>query len=208
MHGKVLWRFKRACIKNDNLWKKRNDAPTYEKNKFYKQQEVCYICKKEFNTDKNDKKAFKQNHKVGDHGYCTGKYLGTTHNICNLRYKISEEIPLVFQKGSTYNYHFIINKLAKELEGKFEYLGENAEEYITFSVPIKKELDNGKTVTYKLKFIDRFRFMSSSLSSLVNNVYEIFSKICRGCREKIKNESVCDFIVLKSNKLHHKCNIF
>ena len=87
-------------------------------------------------------------------------------------------------------------------------MGENAEEYITFSVPIKKELDNGKTVTYKLKFIDSFRFMSSSLSSLVNNVYEIFSKICRGCRERIKNESVCDFIVLKSNKLHHKCNIF
>ena len=29
---------------------------------------------------------------------------------------------------------------------------------LTFSVPIKKELDNGKT--YKTKFIDRLRFMS------------------------------------------------
>ena len=87
-------------------------------------------------------------------------------------------------------------------------MGENAEEYIAFSVPIKKELDNGKTVTYKLKFIDSSRFMSSSLSSLVNNVYEIFSKICRGCRERIKNESVCGFIVLKNNKLHHKFNRF
>ena len=31
---------------------------------------------------------------------------------------------------------------------------------ITFSVPIKKELDNGKkAITYKLNFIDSFRFM-------------------------------------------------
>ena len=31
--------------------------------------------------------------------------------------------------------------------------------FITFSVQIKKELDNGKTITYKLEFIDSFRFM-------------------------------------------------
>ena len=36
------------------------------------------------------------------------------------------------------------------------------EKYITFSVPIKKECDNGKTITHKLKFIDSFRFMSTS----------------------------------------------
>ena len=35
--------------------------------------------------------------------------------------------------------------------------------YITFSVPIKKEIDNVKIITYKIKFIDSFRFMSSSL---------------------------------------------
>ena len=36
------------------------------------------------------------------------------------------------------------------------------EKYITFSVPIKKEGDNGKKVAYKLRFIDSFRFMSTS----------------------------------------------
>ena len=30
----------------------------------------------------------------------------------------------------------------------------------------------GKKTTYKLKFIDRFRFMSSSLSNLVDNLPE------------------------------------
>ena len=39
-----------------------------------------------------------------------------------------------------------------------------------FLVPISKELDNGKTVTYKLKFTDSFRFMSTSPSSLVGNL--------------------------------------
>ena len=38
---------------------------------------------------------------------------------------------------------------------------------MTFSVAIKKELDNGKAMTYKLKFIDSFRFMSTSLPKLV-----------------------------------------
>ena len=33
------------------------------------------------------------------------------------------------------------------------------EKYITFSVPIKKECDNGKTTAYKLRFIDSFRCM-------------------------------------------------
>ena len=51
-------------------------------------------------------------------------------------------------------------------------------------MPIKKELYNSKTMTYKLKFIDRFRVMSSSLSRLVDNLPEIYSNGCRGCRER------------------------
>ena len=49
---------------------------------------------------------------------------------------------------------------------------ENTEKYITFSVPIKKELDNGKSTTNKIKFIDSFRIMSSSLSSFADNLSE------------------------------------
>ena len=70
--------------------------------------------------------------------------MGAAHSICNLRYKTPREIPIIFHNGSTYDYHFIIKQLAKEFEGKFECLGENTEKYITFSVPIKKELDNNK----------------------------------------------------------------
>ena len=38
------------------------------------------------------------------------------------------------------------------------------EKYITFSVPIKKKCGDGKTIAYKLRFIDSFRFMSTSVS--------------------------------------------
>ena len=37
--------------------------------------------------------------------------------------------------------------MAEEFKGQSECLGENTEKYITFSVPIKKEHDNGKTIT-------------------------------------------------------------
>ena len=97
--------------------------------------------------------------KIKDRCHYTGKYRGAAHNICNLKYESPNEIPIVFHDSSTYDYHFIIKELAKEFEGQFECVGENTEKYITFSVPTKKQLDNGKTVTYKLKFIDNFRFM-------------------------------------------------
>ena len=44
----------------------------------------------------------------------------------------------------------------------FECLGENKENYIKFSVPIKKESNEDETIIYRIKFIDSFRFMSAS----------------------------------------------
>ena len=76
--------------------------------------------------------------KVRDHCYCTGKYRGAAHSICNLRYTILKKIPVVFHDGSTYGYHFIIKQLAREFKYYLECLGENTEKYITFYVRIKK----------------------------------------------------------------------
>ena len=71
---------------------------------------------------------------------------------------------------------------------------ENTEKYITFSVPIKKEHDNGKTITHKLKFIDSYRFMQSKLSDLVDNLSEINKKECPKCKGK------CEFIGFKNDR--------
>ena len=51
------------------------------------------------------------------------------------------------------------------------------EKYITFSAPIKKKCSDSKTITHKLRFIDSFRFMSSSLSELVDNMSENYTSI-------------------------------
>ena len=171
---------------------------TNGENESYKKQKVCYICKKIFSTNKNDKNVLKLYHKVRHHCHCTGKFRGAAHSIYNLRYKTPKEIPVVFHNGSTYDQHFIINKLMKEFT-------ENTKKYITFSVPIKKEFDNNKTITYKLKFIDSFRFMSTSLSSLADNLSEIYKKECKVCEERRKIKSVCNFIGLKNNKLNYDC---
>ena len=54
-------------------------------------------------------------------------------------------------------------KLAEECKRYLNCIDENMGKYITFSVTIKKECDDGKTITRKLRFIDSFRFMSTSL---------------------------------------------
>ena len=83
--------------------------------KHEKKQKVCYIWKKEFSTDKNDKNVFKLYHKVRDHCHYIGKCRGAAHSIYNLRYKTPKEIPVVSHNGSTYDYHFIIKRLRKNL---------------------------------------------------------------------------------------------
>ena len=102
---------------------------TGKENKSYEKQKVCYICKKEFSTDENDKNAFKLYHKVRDYCHYAGKFRRAAHSICNLKCKTPKEIPVVFHNGSRYDYHFIINKLAKEFYGQLECLGENTEKY-------------------------------------------------------------------------------
>ena len=178
---------KDQAMKIINYEQKEMIPLTNKEKKSYEKQKVCYICKKEFCTDKNDKSKFKLYKKVRDHCHLTGKFRGAAHCICNLCYKIPKEIPVVFHDGSMCDYHFTIKQLAKEFKGDFECLGGNTKKYITFSAQIYKETENGKTVTYKLKFIDSFRFMSASLSSLVDNLSEINKK------ESI-NESINELI--------------
>ena len=178
-----------------NYERKKMIPLTTKEEIYHNKQKVCYICKKEFNN--NDKKQ----QKVRDHCHYTGKYRGAAHNICNLRYKVPKEIPVVFHNGSTYDYHFIIKELVKEFNGNIECLGKNTEKYITFSVPLKKKIKNKNIeITYKIKFIDSYRFMSSSLSKLVDNLSEgIHNNKCVDCN------SCLDYIKIKNKKLLLKC---
>ena len=121
---------KNLCL---DLRKHATEIINYEKKEMIP---LMLYMQKKFSTNDSDNKY----HKVRDHCHYTGKYRGAAHDICNLRYKIPKEIPVVFHNGSTYHYHFIIKNLAEEFEGEFERLGENTEKYITFSVPLKRKL--------------------------------------------------------------------
>ena len=178
-----------------NYEKKKMIPLTTKEEINHNKQIICFICEKEFDI------RHKKHHKVRDHCHYTGKYRGAAHNICNLKHKIRKEIPIVFNNGSTYDYHFIIKELVKEFEGNFECLSENTEKYITFSAPIKKKIENKNIeITYKIKFIDSYRFMSTSLSKLVDNLSEgIHNNKCLNC------ESYIDYIKTKNEKLILKC---
>ena len=87
-------------------------------------------------------------------------------------------------------------------------MGENAEKYITFSVPIKKEItkidkdgnDKIMKMSYKIKFIDSFRFMSGSLSNLVDDLAEgLHNDKCTDCK------SCLDYMLIKDNQLIFRC---
>ena len=102
---------------------------TKEEEDNYNKENICYICKKDFNNDK-----------VRDHCHFTGKYRRAAHNTCNLRYKIPKNILVIFHNGLTYDYHFIIKEQACEFDGNFECLWENTEKYFFFLFPSKREL--------------------------------------------------------------------
>ena len=98
--------------------------------------------------------------------------------------------------------------MAEEFEGEFECLAENTEKYITFSVPIKKEItkkdkngnDKIAKISYKIKFIDSYRFMSTSLPNLVSNLSEgLHNYRCIDCK------SCLDYMTTKDEQLIFTC---
>ena len=195
---------------------------TKEEEKIYCDQKVCYKCQKGFSID-DDSVALngvtlnKKYNKVRDRCHYTGKYRGAAHNICNFRFKAAKEIPAVFHNGSAYDYHFLIKEQAEEFKGQFKCFGENAEKYISLSVPIKKQItkidkdgnDKIVDISYKIKFIHRFRFKSCSLSKIVDNLSErLHSNKCTD-RKFCHDYMSFNEIAFKDNQLtlkYLKCN--
>ena len=120
--------------------KKEMPKLTQEEQYKHDSSKCCFLHKKSFFKDAKNNYI-----KVRDHCHYTRKRRGAAHKTCHLMYNTPREMPVVFHNGSSYDYHFIIKRLAEEFEGDFECLGENKEKYITFSVPIKKESNKDGT---------------------------------------------------------------
>ena len=145
--------------------------------------EKCHICNKKFITDEFNK-YYKKLRKVKDHDHYTGKYRGAAHSICNLRYSTQRDIVVAMHNGSNYDFHLIIKELAKEFRSDMNCIGKNTEKYMTFSIPLKKQKENGKLITYRLKFIDTARFMMGSLSNHVDNLSELYDCNCENKKDQ------------------------
>ena len=114
---------------------------------------TCHICGKKF--QKTDKI-------VRDHCHLTGNFRGFAHSSpCNLNYKNSFSISVVFHNLGGYDAHFAIRDLSKKYH--ITLLPENKEKYISFMV-----FDNNTNI--KFRFIDSFRFMGFSLDALASNL--------------------------------------
>ena len=96
------------------------------KKKSYQETTECHIYRKrsikKFAKDKN-------HGKVGHHCHYTGKCRRAVQSICNLRFNAPNEIPVIFQNGSNYDYYFLIKQFAKEFEEQIKCLGENTGKY-------------------------------------------------------------------------------
>ena len=133
----------------------------------------CWICNKEFD-DTADEKGYKKNEKVKDHCHYTGRFRGAAHNSCNLKYKKPNFIPVIFHNLSGYDSHLFIKNLGYT-DGNIDCIPNNEEKYISFTkntVVGSYTNKEGKTkpIKHKIRFIDSFKFMSTSLESLVNNL--------------------------------------
>ena len=147
----------------------------------FQNMKECHICKKPFGMDedgvrnvggKNIKKVQIKNVKVRDHCHVTGKYRGAAHTICNLNFKLTDKIPVVFHNLKGYDSHFIMQEIGNIAKNHI-YFDERKNKYSDVNInviPHNMEKYMAFMLGQNLVFIDSFQFMSSSLSNLVNNL--------------------------------------
>ena len=125
----TVWKYfvnlKGARNQNNQLWKgESNRINKLTGGIAWKDKNLLQLRKRKFEYKYINDKNYR---KVKDHCHYTSKYEGALYSIYNLKYGILKEIPVAFHSGLTYDYNFIIKKLAKEFEGEFNCLRENTE---------------------------------------------------------------------------------
>ena len=151
---------------------------TSAKKKEYAKSKKCHICLKPFSA---------KDHKVRNHCHYMGKYRAPAHRICNLSSKIPSYIPVIFHNLSGYDAHLFIKDLGKETN-ELGVIAKSREDYITFSVDITIDKNMHKDGTEKSmiiqpRFVDSFKFLSSSLETLTNNLVGTSKNRCDSCNE-------------------------
>ena len=135
-----------------------------EKERFHKETK-CWMCNEEFNDE---------DVKIRDHCHFTGRYRGAAHNSCNLKYRKPNFTPVVFHNLSGYDSHLFMKNHGFSA-GNINCIPNNEERYISFTKRIQvgsymSKKGENKPLYHQIRFIDSFKFMATSLDSLVNNL--------------------------------------
>ena len=143
------------------------DKLTHDEREDFKTANICNICERPFDNVME---------KVKDHCHITGKKrAGAAHSICNLNYKLPNFVPIIFHNLSGYDSHMFIKELCRYGD-KIDVIAQSKEKYISFtkSIYMHDYIDNKtgqkKRKNLKLRFIDSFKFLSTSLENLGNGL--------------------------------------
>ena len=166
---KAVYKFMEAMLDEvkycKKIMKKYFNKPlriTEDDEKEFQKANECHICNKKYN--ENDVR-------VRDHCHITGKYRGSAHQDCNLNFRITEKIPVIFHNLRGYDSHFIMQEIG-EIVKEHQYTnkkGEKCQMNIN-AIPNNMEKYMAFMLGNHLTFIDSFQFMSSSLEKLVSNL--------------------------------------
>ena len=121
-----------------------------------------------------------------DHCQLTGNYRGPARITCNInvKQKDSNFIPVVFHNFSSYDCQTFFKKIIDKKNDKVEFdiIPKTNEEY--------------RSVTYGcIRFIDSYRFPSSSLDSLVETLVDNSQKTLGNLKEEIvDNDHLLSFV--------------
>ena len=136
-----------------------------EENERFEKETKCWMCNEEFNDE---------DVKVRDHCHFTGRYRGAAHNSCNLKYRKPNFTPVAFHNLSGYDSHLFIKNLGFS-GGNIDCIPNNEERYISFTKRIQagrytNKKGEIKPLHHQIRVIDSFKFMATSLDSVVNNL--------------------------------------
>ena len=154
-----------------NFEKKKMSPLTKEELKSHQDAKVCCICRKKileiFAEDINYRKA-------RDYCHYASKYRGTAHSICNLKFDVPNEIPVVCHRSSNYDYHFIITELANEFVGQFDFLEKTKKSTNLFRFQYKRKIQ--KLIKMVMK---RFKpYLTKQNLLIVQDLWQVHYKSC------------------------------
>ena len=167
---------------------------TPEEHQPFQQSKVCWLCERKLDD------GGEATHNVRDHDHLTGKYRGAAHNKCNLncKKKSSSFVPIFFHNFSGYDCHLIFEELltsAYNLKLPINIIPKSMENYVSVQVGC-------------LRFLDSYRFLSSSLQKFVTSLNDF---------PYMQNEALTDDLFKKKlaypyekfnlNNLHEPLNL-